>query len=160
MVGLGCEGFQIPRFKEAYGVQESETFRTMTIQEVGGTKKTVEAGVEAVKAMLPTVNNARRETLPPRTDAGAAVRRLGRLFRHHRQSGARCAADILVRNGGTAILSETPEIYGAEHLLTRRAKNREVGEKLIELIHWWEDYTARNNMEMNNNPRPATSSAG
>ncbi len=64
MVGLGCEGFQIGRWKEAYGIQESETFRTMTIQEVGGTKKTVMAGVEAIKAMLPTVNAARRETLP------------------------------------------------------------------------------------------------
>ncbi len=70
------------------------------------------------------------------------------------------AADILVRNGGTAILSETPEIYGAEHLLTRRAKNQEVGEKLIEIIHWWEDYTARNNMEMNNNPSPGNKLGG
>ena len=90
MVGLGCEGFQIPRFKEAYGVQESETFRTMTIQEIGGTRKTVEAGVEAVKAMLPIVNNGQaRDAAGLGTDAGAAMRRLGRLFRHHRQSGAR-----------------------------------------------------------------------
>ena len=64
MVGLGCEGFQIPRFKEAYGVTENDTFRTMTIQEIGGTKKTVAAGVEAVKAMLPVVNNVKRETRP------------------------------------------------------------------------------------------------
>ena len=64
MVGLGCEGFQIPKLKEAYGVTENETFRTMTIQEQGGTRKTVEAGVEAVRAMLPTVNNVRRETVP------------------------------------------------------------------------------------------------
>ena len=53
------------------------------------------------------------------------------------------AMDILVRHGGTAILSETPEIYGAEHLLTRRAVSREVGEKLIQRIKWWEDYTRR-----------------
>jgi len=64
MVGLGCEGFQIPRFKEAYGVTESDTFRTMTIQETGGTKKTVDAGVAAIKEMLPVVNAVKRETIP------------------------------------------------------------------------------------------------
>ncbi len=161
MVGLGCEGFQIPRFKEAYGVQESDTFRTMTIQEVGGTKKTVAAGVEAVKAMLPTVNAARRETLPA-SELMLALQCGG----SDGYSGITAnpalgvAADMLVKNGGTAILSETPEIYGAEHLLTRRAKNTEVGEKLIEIIHWWEDYTARNNMEMNNNPSPGNKLGG
>jgi altronate hydrolase len=70
------------------------------------------------------------------------------------------AADLLVRHGGTAILSETPEIYGAEHLLTRRAVSREVGEKLLARIRWWEDYTARNRMEMNNNPSPGNKAGG
>ena len=161
MVGLGCEGFQIPRFKEAYGVQESETFRTMTIQETGGTRKTVDAGVEAVKAMLPTVNNVRRETLPA-SELILALQCGG----SDGYSGITAnpalgvAADILVRNGGTAILSETPEIYGAEHLLTRRARSKEVGEKLVDIIHWWEDYTRRNNMEMNNNPSPGNKLGG
>lgn len=161
MVGLGCEGFQIPRFKEAYGVVESETFRTMTIQETGGTRKTVEAGVEAVKAMLPTVDKARRETIPA-SELTLALQCGG----SDGYSGITAnpalgvAADILVRNGGTAILSETPEIYGAEHLLTRRARSREVGEKLVDIIHWWEDYTARNNMEMNNNPSPGNKLGG
>lgn len=70
------------------------------------------------------------------------------------------AVDILVRHGGTAVLSETPEVYGAEHLLTRRAVSRKVGEKLVERIRWWEGYTARNGGEMNNNPSPATRPAG
>ena len=70
------------------------------------------------------------------------------------------AADILVRNGGTAILSETPEIYGAEHLLTRRAATPEIGHKLVDLIHWWEDYCARNGGEMNNNPSPGNKAGG
>ncbi|MCO5070872.1 MAG: altronate dehydratase family protein [Rhizobiaceae bacterium] len=161
MVGLGCEGFQIPRFKEAYGVQESETFRTMTIQEVGGTRKTVEAGVEAVKAMLPTVNKAKRETIPA-SELMLALQCGG----SDGYSGITAnpalgvAADILVHHGGTAILSETPEIYGAEHLLTRRARSKEVGEKLVDIIHWWEDYTRRNNMEMNNNPSPGNKLGG
>ena len=70
------------------------------------------------------------------------------------------AVDLLVRHGGTAILSETPEIYGAEHLLTRRAVSREVGEKLVARIRWWEDYTAREQGEMNNNPSPGNKAGG
>ena len=161
MVGLGCEGFQIPRLKEAYGVTENETFRTMTIQEVGGTRKTVAAGVEAVKQMLPIVNRAERTTQPA-SELMLALQCGG----SDGYSGITAnpalgvAADILVRHGGTAILSETPEIYGAEHLLTRRAKSREVGEKLVDIIHWWEDYAERNNMEMNNNPSPGNKLGG
>jgi altronate hydrolase len=161
MVGLGCEGFQIPRFKEAYAVKESDTFRTMTIQELGGTKKTVAAGVEAVKAMLPKVNDVRRETRPA-SELILALQCGG----SDGYSGITAnpalgvAADLLVHNGGTAILSETPEIYGAEHLLTRRAASREIGEKLIEIINWWEDYARRNLMEMNNNPSPGNKLGG
>src|SRR6187401_1443494 len=70
------------------------------------------------------------------------------------------AADLLVRNGGTAILSETPEIFGAEHLLTRRAVSKAVGEKLISRIKWWEDYTERERGEMNNNPSPGNKAGG
>jgi altronate hydrolase len=70
------------------------------------------------------------------------------------------AVDLLVRHGGTAILSETPEIYGAEHLLTRRAQSRAVGEKIVERIHWWEEYTRRNHGEMNNNPSPGNKAGG
>jgi altronate hydrolase len=70
------------------------------------------------------------------------------------------AVDLLVQNGGTAILSETPEIYGAEHLLTRRALTREVGEKLVERLRWWEDYTSRERGEMNNNPSPGNKAGG
>jgi altronate dehydratase len=70
------------------------------------------------------------------------------------------ASDLLVRHGGTTILSETSEIYGAEHLLTRRAVTAEVGEKLIARIKWWEDYTARNKGEMNNNPSPGNKRGG
>jgi altronate hydrolase len=70
------------------------------------------------------------------------------------------AVDLLVRHGGTAVLGETPEIYGAEHLLTRRAVSAEVGEKLIERIRWWEDYTASRKVEMNNNPSPGNKAGG
>ena len=161
LVGLGCEVFQIGRMKNVYGIEESDTFRTMTIQETGGTKKTIEHGLARVKEMLPAVNAARRETLP-----ASGITLALQCGGSDGYSGITAnpalgvAADMLVRNGGTAILSETPEIYGAEHLLTRRARSREVGEKLVERIRWWEDYTARNGGEMNNNPSPGNKAGG
>jgi altronate hydrolase len=161
MVGLGCEVFQIGRWKEAYNIAESETFRSMTIQEIGGTKKTVEAGVAAIRDMLPAANKATRETVPASElmlalQCGGSDGYSG--ITANPALGA--AVDLLVKHGGTAILSETPEIYGAEHLLTRRAATREVGEKLVGMIKWWEDYTARNHGEMNNNPSPGNKAGG
>ncbi len=161
LMGLGCEVFQIGRMKEIYGVTEGETFQSMTIQERGGTKKMIEWGVEKVKEMLPIAAAARRETV----DASHLTLAL-QCGGSDGYSGITAnpalgyAVDILVRHGGTAILSETPEIYGAEHLLTRRAMTREVGEKLISRIHWWEDYTRRNHGEMNNNPSPGNKLGG
>ncbi len=161
MVGLGCEGFQIPRWKEAYGIEEGETFRSLVIQEVGGTKKTVMKGVEAIREMLPVANRAKRTTQPASElvlalQCGGSDGYSG--ITANPALGA--AVDLLVAEGGTGILSETPEIYGAEHLLTRRAASREVGEKLVARIRWWEDYTARNRMEMNNNPSPGNKAGG
>lgn len=161
MVGLGCEVFQIGRMKEEYGLSETDTFRTLTIQETGGTRRTVEAIVAAVRDMLPLAAAARRTTRPASelilalqcggSDGYSALTANPAL-------GA--ASDLLVRHGGTSILSETPEIYGAEHLLTRRAATREVGERLVERIRWWEAYTERNGGEMNNNPSPGNKAGG
>ncbi len=161
MVGLGCEGFQIGRWKEAYGIAESDTFRSLTIQETGGTRKTVAAGVAMIREMLPIIDSAQRETIPASElvlalQCGGSDGYSG--ITANPALGA--AADLLVRHGGTAILSETPEIYGAEHLLTRRAASRKVGEKLVERIGWWQDYTTRNRMEMNNNPSPGNKLGG
>ncbi len=161
MVGLGCEVFQIGRWKEAYNIAESDTFRSMTIQDTGGTRKTVEAGLAAIRDMLPVANRATRETVPASElmlalQCGGSDGYSG--ITANPALGA--AVDLLVRHGGTAILSETPEVYGAEHLLTRRAATREVGEKLVGMIRWWEDYTARNGGEMNNNPSPGNKAGG
>ncbi len=161
LVGLGCEVFQIPRFMEAYGLSEGESFRTMTIQGEGGTRRTIDQGLAVVREMLPRANAAQREACPASEltlalQCGGSDGYSG--ITANPALGA--AADLLVRNGGTAILSETPEIYGAEHLLTRRAESREVGEKLIARIKWWEDYTARNGGEMNNNPSPGNKAGG
>ncbi len=161
LVGLGCETFQIPKLKERYGLVEGEHFRTMTIQASGGTRRTVEQGVEVVTEMLRSASRSQRETVPASeitlalqcggSDGYSGITANPSLGR---------AVDLLVAQGGTAVLSETPEIYGAEHLLTRRAASTEIGEKLIERIRWWEDYTARNAMAMNNNPSPGNKAGG
>ncbi len=161
MVGLGCEVFQIGRMKEEYGLVESESFQSLTIQATGGTRKTIESGLERIRAMLPILNRARREPAP-----ASALTLALQCGGSDGYSGITAnpalgeAVDILVRNGGTAILSETPEIYGAEHLLTRRAASPEIGEMLIERMRWWEDYCARNRGEMNNNPSPGNKAGG
>lgn len=161
MVGLGCEVNQIDFLLEAYGIERGPLFRTMTIQDSGGTRRSVERGAALIREMLPEANRVQREDVPASeltlalqcggSDAYSGISANPSL-------GA--AVDLLVRNGGTAILSETPEIYGAEHLLTRRAISRDVGEKLIERIHWWEAYTERNGGEMNNNPSPGNKDGG
>ncbi|MGJ4855219.1 UxaA family hydrolase [Labrys sp. La1] len=161
LVGLGCEVFQIGRMKTEYGIVEGDHFQTMTIQDTGGTRKTIEQGMERIKAMLPLANQARRETIPASElilalQCGGSDGYSG--ISANPALGA--AADMLVHHGGTAILSETPEIYGAEHLLTRRAASREVGEKLVERIKWWEEYTAKNNGSMDNNPSPGNKAGG
>lgn len=161
MVGLGCEAFQIPRWMKTYNIEESTLFRTLTIQEVGGTRKTVEAGVKAIIEMLPTVNAAQR-TPQPASELLLALQCGGSdgYSGISANPALGAAVDLLVAQGGTAVLSETPEIYGAEHLLTLRAETRDVGEKLINRIRWWEDYTARHDMEMNNNPSPGNKLGG
>lgn len=161
MVGLGCEMFQIARFKSEYGVDETDTFRTLTIQEEGGTRRTVAHITASLKEMMPGAAALKRETRPLSelvlalqcggSDGYSALTANPALG---------VASDMLVRHGGTSILSETPEIYGAEHLLTRRAATRAVGEKLVARIKWWEDYTARNGGEMNNNPSPGNKAGG
>jgi altronate hydrolase len=161
MVGLGCEVFQIDRMKDEYGLVEGDHFQAMTIQATGGTKKTVDEGVERIKAILPIAASAKRETRPASEivlalQCGGSDGYSG--ITANPSLGA--AVDLLVKHGGTAVLAETPEIYGAEHLLTRRAVNRDVGEKLVERIRWWEDYTKRNGGEMNNNPAPGNKAGG
>ncbi|HET6520539.1 MAG TPA: altronate dehydratase family protein [Geminicoccaceae bacterium] len=161
MVGLGCEVNQIDFLLEAYQIPRGPTFRTMTLQGMGGTRATVERAAAMVREMLPEVNDARRERVPA-SELSVALQCGG----SDAYSGITAnpalgaATDILVRHGGTGILAETPEIYGAEHLLTRRAVSREVGERLVERIKWWEDYTARNGGEMNNNPSPGNKAGG
>src|SRR5438132_685545 len=161
LVGLGCEANQINMLLSAEKLRKSDKLGAFTIQEKGGTRKAVENGIARVKEMLPEANKVSREALPAShlvlgLQCGGSDGYSG--ISANPALGA--AVDLLVRHGGSAILSETPEIYGAEHLLTRRAVSKAVGEKLIERIHWWEEYTRRNGNEMNNNPSPGNKAGG
>jgi altronate hydrolase len=161
ILGLGCEANQISRLVAAEGLEPGAFLQTMTIQDSGGTAKTVQEGMARLKAMLPEANKAKRQTVPAShltlaLQCGGSDGYSG--ITANPALGA--CVDLLVRHGGSAVLSETPEVYGAEHLLTRRAVSREIGEKLIERIRWWEAYTAKTGGEMNNNPSPGNKAGG
>ena len=161
VVGLGCEANQISALFGAEHLEEGPLLRTFSIQDTGGTAKTIAHGIAMIDEMLPHANAVVRKPVPAShiivgLQCGGSDGYSG--ITANPALGA--AVDLLVRHGGTAILSETPEIYGAEHLLTRRAVSRDVGEKLVSRIKWWEDYTSRERGEMNNNPSPGNKAGG
>jgi altronate hydrolase len=161
MVGLGCEVLQIGEFARDFGLEGREEFQSYAIQDVGGTRAAVEEGLERLRALLEIANRAVRTTVP----ASELVLGL-QCGGSDGWSGITCnpalgnAADRLVALGGTVMLSETPEIYGAEHLLAARATNPEVAEKLMRRIEWWKEYTARNRASMDDNPSPGNIAGG
>src|SRR3954447_25391051 len=159
VLGLGCEVNQISGLLREHRL--TDRIRNMDIQSMGGIRKTVEAGLAFVREVLKDSNQVSRQTVPA----------------HHLNVALQCggsdgysgmsanpalgvASDLVVRNGGTVILAETTETYGAEHLFTRRAVSREVGEKLVDLMRWWEEYTHKHGEEINANPSPGKRRAG
>jgi len=161
IIGLGCERNQLSGLMAQEGLARNPRLHTFVMQESGGTRKTIEAAIEAVRKMLPIANDVKRVPVSAR----------------HLKIGLQCggsdgfssitanpalgaAMDILVRHGGTAILSETPEIYGVEHTLTRRAASRAVGEKLIERIRWWKEYSTGRDVQINGAVSPGNQAGG
>jgi altronate hydrolase/galactarate dehydratase len=133
----------------------------MTIQGTGGTRATIAKALEVLREMAAVASKVERKPAPvSKLVIGLQCGGSDGYSGITANPALGHASDLLVRMGGTTILSETPEIYGAEHLLTRRAVSREVGEKLIDRIRWWEDYTARNDGEMDNNPSPGNKKGG
>ena len=159
VLGLGCEVNQLGGLMDEQRL--SGRLRGMDIQEMGGSRKTVAASIGIVREALQDANNVVREPVPA-SELVVALQCGG----SDGYSGVSAnpalgfASDLVVRHGGTVILSETPETYGAEHLLTRRAVSREVGEKLVELMRWWERYTEREGAELNSNPSPGNKAGG
>ncbi len=171
LIGLGCEIVQARELVEnqhleliQLGGGKTVTRKpptVLTIQESGGIGKTTDAGVQAVVEMLPWVNDVKRVELPARhlilgTNCGGSDGNSGITA----NPALGVASDLIVQQGGTSILAETPEIYGAEHVLTRRAVSAEVGQKLVDRIMWWEWYTSIFGAEINNNPSPGNKKGG
>lgn len=160
-VGLGCEVMQVARMKSVFGAAAADRFHGLTIQETGGTRATIAAIKAMVAALLPEVNRVEREDCP-----ASALRVALQCGGSDGYSGITAnpalgaASDLLVGLGATAILSETPEIYGAEQLLLRRAATATVAERLIGCIRWWEAYTEMNGGSMDNNPSPGNKAGG
>ena len=162
IIGLGCERNQLKGLLEQERIQPNSRLHTFIMQETGGTRKTIEAGIAAVKELLSDANRFKRTTVSA----------------SHLMVGLQCggsdgfssitanpalgaAVDILSRHGGTGILSETPEIYGVEHTLTRRAVSKDVGEKLIERIRWWKDeYSVNRDVQINGKVSPGNQIGG
>ncbi len=150
VVGLGCERNQVADLMASQNLESNQLMRTMVMQDSGGTRASIRAGIEAVEAMLDEVNLARR-TLVPASYISIGLECGG----SDGFSGITCnpalgaAMDILVRHGGTAILSETPEIHGVEHMLTRRAVSPAVGQQLLDRLAWWQEYTKGTNVQFN-----------
>jgi len=161
VVGLGCETNQIQGLIAQEGLQEGAHLVTFNIQDTGGTARTVARGVEEIRRLLPYANRVRRQPVPARhLTVGLQCGGSDGYSGISANPALGAAVDRLVRHGGTAILSETPEIYGGEHLLTRRAVGRTVADKLLARIAWWEQYTARNGMQMDNNPSAGNKAGG
>ncbi|HYN59750.1 MAG TPA: UxaA family hydrolase, partial [Rubrivivax sp.] len=161
LVGLGCETNQISGLMQQEGLQESARLHAFSIQDTGGTTKTVARGIELVEWMLEEANRVQRQPVPAShlivgLQCGGSDGYSG--ISANPALGA--AVDRLVRHGGTAILSESPEVYGGEHLLTRRAVSKEVADKLLARLRWWEDYCARNGGQMDNNPSAGNKAGG
>jgi altronate hydrolase len=161
LVGLGCETNQITGLIAQEGLHENVKLATFNIQDTGGTRKTVEKGVALIQAMLPEANRVKREPVPlSHLTVGLQCGGSDGYSGISANPALGAAVDLLVRHGGTAVLSETPEIYGGEHLLTRRAVSVAVSDKLRARIAWWEAYTRRNNMQMDNNPSAGNKAGG
>jgi altronate hydrolase len=165
IVGLGCETNQIADLVKNYDLERSGEARplppSLVIQGTGGVRRTIEAGVAAIEELLPVMNVVQRTPHP-----------VGELMLALQCGGSDgwsgvtanplvgLVADEVVRQGGTAVLAETPEIYGAEHLLTRRAMSPDVGQKLVEQVRWWERHAQLHGMEIDNNPSPGNKAGG
>lgn len=168
VVGLGCETAQAADLAEAHNLVQlnvrSETSRkplVMNIQDQGGVAKTVQRGIATLLELLPDVNRVQREPIPVAelilgTECGGSDGNSGVTA----NPAVGIASDLLVAHGATSILAEVPEIYGGEHLLTRRAINRQVAEKLLERIRWWEQYAERFGAQIDNNPSVGNKKGG
>jgi altronate hydrolase len=165
LIGLGCEANQIGPIvrseKLAQGDTAASSLSTFTIQESGGTRKSIERGVARIKELLPAANEVTRQPVSAaHITVGLQCGGSDGYSGITANPALGAAADLLVRHGGTVILSETPETYGAEHLFTRRAESRAVGERLLALFDWWKAYAGKNGGTLDDNPSAGNKAGG
>lgn len=161
VLGLGCEMLQTDKLIAEANIPADTIVRRLTIQENGGIRATVRLAVAEIAAMLPELDQRRRETC----DVSELVLGLN-CGGSDGYSGITAnpalgvASDLLVAYGAKSVLAETPEVYGAEHLLTRRSVSRDVGERLVERIDWWRRYAEAGQGTLDNNPSPGNKAGG
>lgn len=161
LIGLGCEVNQIDPLLDSAEMQRSANLQTLIIQEAGGTSAAIEAGIKAVANMLPAANAATRQNVSAENlTIGLQCGASDGYSALTANPALGVAADILVAAGSKVVLSETPEIYGAEDLLLRRAANPKVAQDLIDRLNWWEHHAARDGASLNNNPSPGNKAGG
>ncbi len=161
VLGLGCEMLTVGGLLADLPVSPDTVVEHLTIQETGGVRASVRAGVEAVRGMLGTIEARRRRPVPISElvlglNCGGSDGYSGITA----NPALGVASDLLVAHGGTSVLAETPEVFGAEHLLTRRAVSSEVGRRLLDRIAWWQDYVAAGGGTLDNNPSPGNKAGG
>jgi altronate hydrolase len=161
LVGLGCEDNQVDSFMRDMSLKVGDTLRALSIHDLGGSNRTIQKGITTVEEMLPVVDRFKRTTVSAsKIVVGLECGGSDAFSGITANPALGVASDLVIKNGGTAVFSETPEIYGAEHLLTRRAISRKVGEKIIESIQWWKKQCEINGVELNNNPSPGNLQGG
>ena len=161
VVGLGCETNQIGGLLDQEGLSAGRALHTFNIQDTGGTRKTVAHGIELVQWLLADADKVQRQTVSAsHITVGLQCGGSDGYSGISANPALGAAVDRLVRHGGSAILSETPEIYGGEHLLTRRAVSEAVANKLMTRIRWWEQHVLENHGSMDNNPSAGNKAGG
>ncbi|MPW22669.1 altronate dehydratase [Paraburkholderia sp. CNPSo 3157] len=161
VVGLGCEVNQVSGIMNSPGPDRPDLVQSLVIQDEGGVRETVARGIAIVREMLSAANRLTRTAVPAaRLKVGLQCGGSDGYSGITANPALGAAVDLLVRSGGTAILSETPEIYGAEHLLTQRATSTELAQRLLDKLRWWERYAAESGGDMNNNPSPGNKAGG
>lgn len=164
LMDLGCEKTNLA-YVEKYLLRREKSFdkpvARIGIQEVGGTQAAIERGLKEVERMLPEVNRTAREERPVSelvlgvkcggSDGFSGISANPSLGR---------AADLLVRSGGTVLITEVPEFCGAEHLLALRAKDAETGRAIYRMVDWYKEYASKFGAVLNQNPSPGNIAGG
>lgn len=164
LMDLGCEKTNLSKVEKFllnrdYSI--TKPFAKIGIQDVGGTQKAIEIGLEEVQKMLPIVNEAKREEFPAsELILGVKCGGSDGFSGISANPSLGNASDLLVRNGGTVLITEVPEFCGAEHILANRAKDAETGRQVYEMVDWYKDFAAQFGAVLNENPSPGNIKGG